>query len=498
MVRASVARVALGSLLYYLGIAPAVASGEVATYLPRELGATTLDDGSPVTLDINAPVETELEAAAWSIIFTYPMIFNARIMKLLSSSTSVNEFYNVRDFPTVETNSVSAPNLDVLYSYGVLDLSESDVVLTVPEIEQERFWSFVVYDLYGNAIGEISNLLGHQAGKYRILRDYDNPVGLSNDNGSNYQGTIRVSTAYATIAARLGILEVTAEDLNTLRSYQDAMALVKVEMTASSAVPSLEKMEIPDSVSGVDEQFRLAARLFPFNPPQTISDRERVSGILSQAGLINGTYFPQTGIDLEEASTIANNSVTTASTNLANVVELGKNWTIPKPSFQGNFGTNYDSLVSKSVYYLQTQALAILPDGSLSGTVSFNTSMSVLITFLSKPSIIGSGFWNIGTYDDNLQLVPNELDRYAIGSNSPDIQYVNGGQVYGSNATLRDGAFQILLQVANLPPPGNWTGNWLPVAESGQVTFRVYGPAEAMKDGSYSYPTIEWIPAVKA
>lgn len=149
-------------------------------------------------------------------------------------------------------------------------------------------------------------------------------------------------------------MEVTAEDLNTLRSYQDAIALVKVEMTASSAVPSLEKMDIPDSVSGVDEQFRLAARLFPFNPPQTISDRERVSGILSKAGLINGTYLPQTGIDLEEASTIANNSATAASINHANMVELGKNWTIPKPSFQGNFGTNYDSLVSKSVYYLQT------------------------------------------------------------------------------------------------------------------------------------------------
>lgn len=68
-------------------------------------------------------------------------------MKLLNSSTPVNEFYNVRDFPTVETNSVSAPNLDVLYSYGVLDLSGSDIVLTVPEIEQKRFWSFVVYDL---------------------------------------------------------------------------------------------------------------------------------------------------------------------------------------------------------------------------------------------------------------------------------------------------------------------------------------------------------------
>lgn len=68
MVRSSAVRVALGSLLYYLGMAPAAASGEAATFLPRELGATTLDAGSPVTLDINAPVETELEAAAWSII----------------------------------------------------------------------------------------------------------------------------------------------------------------------------------------------------------------------------------------------------------------------------------------------------------------------------------------------------------------------------------------------------------------------------------------------
>lgn len=75
------------------------------------------------------------------------MIQNANVITSIGQAVSVNEFLHIRDFPTPETNSFIAPNLDVLYSFGILDLSQTDVVLTIPEIDPARFWSFVIYDL---------------------------------------------------------------------------------------------------------------------------------------------------------------------------------------------------------------------------------------------------------------------------------------------------------------------------------------------------------------
>jgi hypothetical protein len=38
------------------------------------------------------------------------------------------------------------PNADTLYSTAVLDLSAEDLIVTVPEVDPGRFWSFSFYD----------------------------------------------------------------------------------------------------------------------------------------------------------------------------------------------------------------------------------------------------------------------------------------------------------------------------------------------------------------
>jgi len=79
-------------------------------------------------------------------------------------------------------------------------------------------------------------------------------------------------------------------------------------------------------------------------------------------------------------------------------------------------------------------------------------------------------------YDESFHLVPNPIDRYALGNRSPQLKY------------NPDGSLDIYLQ--HSPPPGH-TSNWLP-APSGafEVTLRMYGPrAVALRD-QYVYPQI--------
>ena len=43
--------------------------------------------------------------------------------------------------------SLVKPNVDTLYISAVVDLSHEDLVLTVPNISDGRYWSFAWYDL---------------------------------------------------------------------------------------------------------------------------------------------------------------------------------------------------------------------------------------------------------------------------------------------------------------------------------------------------------------
>lgn len=117
----------------------------------------------------------------------------------------------------------------------------------------------------------------------------------------------------------------------------------------------------------------------------------------------------------------------------------------------------------------------------LGGTIDFSTR-SVKIAFFGKPGVISLGLWDIGSYDALRRLVPNRIDRYSIGPKTSNLQYLAGGQVYGSDtADGQDGTFQILLHSADMSPPANWTGNWVPAANSASLTLvRLQTPSVVM------------------
>ncbi|KAF4887074.1 hypothetical protein CGCFRS4_v010756 [Colletotrichum fructicola] len=465
-------------------------------------------DSSATIINVDDAVDGTLEATAWSLIFTAAPVSQTAILRILSQSSPANQYLHTREFPTPETNSIVAVNVDVLYSFGVLDLSEADVLLGVPEFD-DRYWSYLIWDFYGNAIAEISNVNGNTAGTYRLKRDAVSEVGLANGN------LINISTAYASVAIRIGINSNTTEELDRLHSLQDASTVGTTDLSAETTVPSFAKLITPN-ITNPQSVLQFAASLLPYNPPQTVSDRERVNTILAQAGIGNGTYTANPDVDILNAASIARYSIEADLADPAHIVQLGNNWTVPIPSYQGNYGTHYAAQAASGIGYLQTQKLALLPNHPmLSGTIDFSTQ-SMIITFFGKPGVTSPGFWNIGSYDALLRLVPNGISRYSIGSKTSTLQYLEGGQVYGPTAAGgQDETFQVLLQSADIPPPANWTGNWLPVANNASLTGKtsypidydslfdrilvcMYWPEISLTDGSYVWPEIESLNPIMA
>ena len=142
-------------------------------------------------------------------------------------------------------------------------------------------------------------------------------------------------------------------------------------------------------------------------------------------------------------------------------------------SYQGNFGNNYGSAAYVALFgYQQLTSRQVLYPGynSLGFTTTFTLkpNTSVLFTFSGKPQLGAHGFWSMAYYGADQYLIPNPLNRFEVGDRTYSYQFQDGtGPVYGTKAnSTHDGPFQILAQPADLPPPSNWTGNWLPASSS--------------------------------
>ncbi|EGP87363.1 uncharacterized protein MYCGRDRAFT_93564 [Zymoseptoria tritici IPO323] len=230
------------------------------------------------------------------------------------------------------------------------------------------------------------------------------------------------------------------------------------------------------SFLGIDslaQQLEFAARSVPYTQAVAYSDRFRVASILSQAGLYNGHYHQPAEVNLISAGAIANSSVTLQRQTSDAIQQQGNGWTLQRDAYQGNYGTKYatSAYVALEGYQQLTQHQALYPEfegRGFSSVFHLEPNASLLVTFSRKPQLKEAGFWILTAYGANQYLIANVLDRYVVSDRTSSLTFQDSGKmVYGPDADEQeDGAFEILLQPADLPPPKNWTSNWLPVESS--------------------------------
>ena len=329
-------------------------------------------------------------------------------------------------------------------------------------------------------IAEIGIVNGNKPGNYLIQRTDDAFVqpGFSNataNTTSNYTGTVTLPTTYGTMLIRLLLLSNTTSDLNIVHTYQNASNLNPVNRTTPSwvtgQVPSLNSASLNGSFLGINtptKQFAFAAKLLQYNQPENYTDRYRVATLLTRAGLYNGEYHPQPGVNLTQAAAIANSSITADVTSPSHVRNEGNGWLLFAPSYQGNYGTNYAAAAYIALFGYQAQNVrqTLYPGFNALGFNSMFTlapNSALLVTFSGKPVLQTAGFWSLTVYGSDQYLVSNPIDRYEVGDRTYNLTYETGGYIYGpsANATA-NGPFQILVQPASITPPSNWTTNWLP------------------------------------
>ena len=174
-----------------------------------------------------------VEAKAFSIgldavIWGYPSVFFEDLMmqRTLPGAEAatgnprslVNQFGLVRDLRGPEYKQIATPNNDTLYAEAFTDVSREPMVLSVPQVEPERYYTMQVWDPNGDTFAYIgSRTTGRQAGDYAF-------VGPSWD-GQLPDGLKRIDCQYETfvIWGRIGVTG--PDDVEAARSIQDGLRL---------------------------------------------------------------------------------------------------------------------------------------------------------------------------------------------------------------------------------------------------------------------------------
>ncbi|OJZ83644.1 hypothetical protein ASPFODRAFT_220612 [Aspergillus luchuensis CBS 106.47] len=452
------------------------------------------------------------EATEFTLTYGYPLPEFARAaVPILNEVNSTNRFVHMRQLATSASQSVVRPNVDTLYSTAVIDLSHNDVVVDIPVVE-DRYWVFPFYDVYGNNYVNLGSVENSKAGKYILRFNPDEKqssgVQLFSDpeKRDGLQGYVNSPTPYGLIVVRYAVTNA-AGDLQKIHALQNQSRLHTVKKDGRTSfratVPPLTISLLNSSLPSdpATKIMQLTARIAPHNPPRNISDLERVNNMLREAGIRDGVYEPQKGLNLTAAYLASEVAMAKVASKPQNVRSLGNGWKELAPTVQGDYGENY--VMREYVTYtgfLALRATEVLYPSYSTGPegLCLGPRESYIFTFSSKPPLEQFGFWSLTAYNAEEYLVPNTLNRYALGDRS-NLTYADDSLVYDSNAN-GDRSFQLLVQPADIEPPKNWTSNWLPAPKGGgdiSLTLRFYAPTEQLRNGSWPYPVVQKVEAIQ-
>lgn len=474
------------------------------------------------TIDFTSCCSNAQDATSFALAYGVPLVAYANFTStLLAGIGGPNRIIAAPGLSNPSEKNVVKPNVDTVYTIAFVDLSGSDLVFTVPEINDGRYWVYPFYDPYGNQFAELSSVNGAPAGQYLVRRADDagampgtQLTPASSSCISMYKGIINFPTTHGTLLSRILVRENTTSDLDAVKSYQKGTGVTAVARSLTNANLPQAPMLTPDlldtsSISDPNEKaLTLLARMGAYNQPPVLSDRYRVASILGLAGITNDSYVKPAGVDLEAAYATALAATTAEIRNPSNLNIQTNGWVLQNLATQGNFGTDFGSrfYIALNGYLQLVPSEAQYPTyapAQISPTV-LGAKQAYLFTFFGKPPTLPlpgtsgkqGGFWSLTAYGPDQFLISNAEGVYEVGDRS-GITYSDGTRVYpsanataargldgralnlverqttgGSNATADSRQFQVLLQPADVKPPSNWTSNWLPGPKSGgEVLF---------------------------
>lgn len=426
-------------------------------------------------------------------IYAYPMLENYKIMFVYTIWEESPEFiaplntlFNTTILRSPSDTAVVRPNNDTYYSQAILDLRQEPMVLSVPAIEDERYYSFQLIDLYTHNFDYIGKRkTGFDAGKYLIAGP--------NWQGEKPEGISKVIQTETNLAIALGRTQVYgAGDVDQAQAVMVNYALQTLSGFLGTQAP--EETEalnfppyFPDKVISVEF---ISYLNFLLSTVKQHPSEDLLFERFAKIGIGHGKSFNAENLEPEIRKAIEAGIADALEKIELEIPKLGEQkngWMLVAGAFgsrdimQGKYLTR--AAAAMFGIYGNDLEEAYYPETTLDadGDELDGSKYNYILHFDANELPPVKAFWSLTMYKLPEQLlIENEIDRYKIGSATEGLKY------------NENGSLDIYIQKEN---PGNGLeSNWLP-AHDGPFSLqaRFYWPEPESLDPLYVPPVVQKI-----
>jgi hypothetical protein len=406
----------------------------------------------------------QLQAATAAYVYGFAPVSIAQTTQRFPE----NSLIGIAALTNPDTRTVVLPNHDTTYTVARLQLSQGPRVLDVPDTHG-RYYVIQLLDAYSNTFAYVGRrTTGTKPGSYAIVppgfkgtlpagvKRIQSPTNLIWVLGRTL---VRDQADMSAVADLMAGYKITALDAWTTGQRQNPLVLGMFPTTAPVVIPK-----------GAAFFAQLDVILETDPPPQRDACATKV--------IERATSAPEPVL---VAAVKAGKKIIARAEDRADRFGAARynGWLYPGP-YIGNYGRNYlgRAVIATAALGANTRPETVYPIAvddvagrPLSGRHRYT------IRFAKGLLPPANAFWSVTIYGKDRYLVPNPIDRYAIGDRTKGLR------------RGKDGSLTIYVQHGR--PKGAKAANWLP-APSGsfRLAMRIYEPRRSVLNGRWKPPPV--------
>lgn len=445
----------------------------------------TLAAASAVAAGLDRKEATEIARDAY--VYGVPMVSDYATIYAFSINEKSPEYkgpfnsvLNIARVFTPQDKGFVTPNSDTPYTFMGLDLRAEPMVITVPEMEKDRYFVFQLMDLYTFNFDYIgTRMTGNDGGTYMIAGPAwkgEPPKGITK--------VIRSETEFVNVIGRTQLFSPSdIENVKKIQASYKLQSLSEFEGKARLPAPQTEwvKPILPADQKTDPEFYNVFAFLLQFAPPHPSEAKLRAR--FEKLGLKAGEKFDVTAASpdikaaladgMKEGQKLIDNRRATLhgdSSTLFGTREFLKNDFVARAAgTQVGIGANSREEALYPIYEKDAQG------GTLDGSKGKYT-----LRFKGGDFPPVNAFWSLTMYDLPGQLlVSNPIDRYLVNAPMlPDLK--------------KDADGGVTIYIQNENPGKEKEANWLPAPKGPfMMAMRYYLPKPELLNGTWKSPAVE-------
>ncbi|MFF8479014.1 DUF1254 domain-containing protein [Streptomyces sp. NPDC015414] len=390
----------------------------------------------------------------------------------------VNHFWHAEQLLDATYRDGGCPNNDTMYSVAWVNLGSEPVILSHPDMG-DRYFTFELVGMTSDNFAYVGQrTTGSDAGNFALVGP--------NWKGKPPEGVRRLKKAPSPWILILGRTLVNGpDDVPQVRELQEHYRLTPLSLYGQPEAKVPESRDVLTPIPVEEDPlgpWKTLNAMLAENPPPSHHQL-----LLEQFAQI--AIGP--GLDVEaQPEAVKQSLIRAAAVGLpllrqqilsGDWAHLVNGWRYP-PTQMGRFGDDFlkraaDQALLGVAANDPAEAVYLLNFDDADGNKLVSDGRYEL-HFRAGALPPVDAFWSLSAYQQDMNLIPNEADRYSIGDRTAGLQ------------RDEDGGLTIHLQ--SEPPDQGRESNWLPTAKRGNwfVALRMYRPHAEVIDAVWECPPL--------